>query len=185
MTTTVIPDPEAIRPELTQPAAQFAEPLPDGLAEIDIEAVRASQIAVRDAVRAGTLASAHDIAEGGAAVALAECCLAAGLGARVELGASFWETSSRAGTGRGSVSPVTLSGTAPGIQTGLFGEGPGGFVVSGGEDALRALAEHTPVRSIGTVGGDALRIEPAGHETVSATLAELAQAHGALAGLFG
>ena len=33
-------------------------------------------------VRAGALRSAHDVAEGGLAVALAECCLAGGLGAR-------------------------------------------------------------------------------------------------------
>ncbi|MFI5037728.1 MAG: phosphoribosylformylglycinamidine synthase subunit PurL, partial [Solirubrobacterales bacterium] len=50
------------------------EPLPDGLAVIDIEAVRGAQLAVADAVRAGALSSAHDIAEGGLAVALAECC---------------------------------------------------------------------------------------------------------------
>ena len=36
-------------------------------------------------------ASAHDIAEGGLAVALAECCLAGDLGAEVELGEDFWE----------------------------------------------------------------------------------------------
>ncbi len=160
------------------------EPLPDGLAAIDIEAVRSSQIAVREAVRAGALASAHDIAEGGAAIALAECCLAAGLGARVELGASFWETMGRAGTGPGSVSPVTLIGTASGIQTVLFGEGPGGFVVSASEQALRELGERAPVRAIGTVGGDALRIALEG-QTVSATLAQLAEAHGALVELFG
>ena len=46
---------------------------------------RAAQAAVREAVRAGSLSSAHDIAEGGLAVALAECCLAGGLGARVVL----------------------------------------------------------------------------------------------------
>ena len=52
------------------------EPLPDGLPAIDLDAVLATQAAVRDAVRSGALASAHDIAEGGLAVALAECCLA-------------------------------------------------------------------------------------------------------------
>ncbi len=41
----------------------------------------------------------------------------------------------------------------------LFGEGSGGFVVSGGEHELRALAELTPVRIVGGVGGDVLRIE--------------------------
>ncbi len=90
------------------------EPLPDGLAEIEIEAIHNAQIAVREAVRAGGLASAHDIAEGGAAVALAECCLAGNLGASVELAAS------------------------EGALTTLFGEGPGGFIVSGAEQELRA-----------------------------------------------
>jgi phosphoribosylformylglycinamidine synthase subunit PurL len=137
------------------------EALPDGLAEIDIEAVRGSQIAVREAVRAGQLASAHDIAEGGAAVALAECCLAGGLGAQVELSAS---------------------GHA---LTTLFGEGPGGFIVSGAEQDLRELRERVPVSIIGTVGGDALQIALPGEGTVSATLAELQEAHGALAELFG
>ena len=61
------------------------EPLPDGLPEIDLDAVIAAQAAIRDAVRAGALSSAHDIAEGGLAVALAECCLAGRLGAELEL----------------------------------------------------------------------------------------------------
>ena len=75
---------------------------------VDLDAVRAAQLAVRDAVRAGTLSSAHDIAEGGLAVALAECCLAGGLGAEVELGAPHAQ-----------------------LSAALFGEGPGGFLVSG------------------------------------------------------
>jgi len=136
------------------------EMLPDGLATIDIEAVRATQIAVREAVRAGELASAHDIAEGGAAVALAECCLAGKLGAQVEL---------------------DVTGT--GVTSSLFGEGSGGFVVSGGDDALRALGERTPARVIGTVGGDALRIE-LGNESLFATLEELTDAHVSLRELF-
>jgi phosphoribosylformylglycinamidine (FGAM) synthase-like enzyme len=143
-------------------AKLHGEALPDGLAEIEIEAVRAAQIAVREGVRTGGLASAHDIAEGGVAVALAECCLAGDLGARVELDA-----------------------TATGVMSSLFGEGPGGFVVSGGEDALRALGERTPVRTIGTVGGDALWIALPGDAKVSATLTELKDAHGALAKFFG
>jgi phosphoribosylformylglycinamidine synthase len=36
-------------------------------------------------VRAGALQNAHDIAEGGIAVALAECCIAGAIGARVRL----------------------------------------------------------------------------------------------------
>jgi len=149
-------------PELaaSELAKLHGEALPDGLQEIDIEAVRNTQIAVREAVRAGGLASAHDIAEGGAAVALAECCLAGGLGAQVELAASEH------------------------ALTTLFGEGPGGFVVSGAERDLRELRERAPVSMIGTVGGDALRIALAG-QTLIATLAELKEAHSALAELFG
>jgi phosphoribosylformylglycinamidine synthase len=73
----------------------------------DEQAVRDAQQKVRDAVRVGALHSAHDIAEGGLAVALAECCAAGGIGATV----------------RAPVEP--------------FGEAPGrGFVVSGPADAL-------------------------------------------------
>jgi phosphoribosylformylglycinamidine synthase II len=172
------------------------EPLPDGLAEIDLDAVRATQIAVRDAVRAGILSSAHDIAEGGLAIALAECCLAGAVGARVELAADFWETTSPASPGRRLLSPVSTPATAA-----LFGEGPGGFVVSGETDALRELGERVPMRTIGTVGGDALTIEIAGDlageiaveiagggqmadRTVAITLAELTEAHSRLGELF-
>jgi phosphoribosylformylglycinamidine synthase len=166
-------------------AKLHGEALPDGLAQIDLDAVRNTQIAVREAVRTGALASAHDIAEGGTAIALAECCLAGNLGAEIELGEDFWETVARAGTSPGAVSPVSSAVTAAGIRVALFGEGAGGFVVSGGEQALRALRERTRVRAIGTVGGDALRIALPGEATVSVTLAELKQAHGALAELFG
>ncbi len=62
--------------------------LPDGLPDIDIGAVHAAQFAIRGAVRVGALSSAHDIAEGGLATALAECCLAGGLGADVRLQSS-------------------------------------------------------------------------------------------------
>jgi len=141
-------------------AKLHGEALPDGLEEIDIEAIRNAQIAVREAVRAGGLASAHDIAEGGAAVALAECCLAGGLGASVE-----------------------LAGIAAGMMANLFGEGPGGFVVSGGEEELRALGELAPVRVIGTVGGAALSIA-LGEGSLSATLEELTDAHTSLRELF-
>ena len=153
------------------------ETLPDGLAQIDIAAVAAAQAAVRDAVRAGVIASAHDIAEGGLAVALAECCLGGELGAEVSLGEDFWETTSPVAPGLRSVSPASTRVTAA-----LFGEGAGGFVVSGAEEVLSGLAERTSVRRIGTVGGDTLRIELAG-ETLVATLADLAEAHAAL-GIF-
>jgi phosphoribosylformylglycinamidine synthase len=136
--------------------------LPDGLPDIDIGAVHAAQFAIRGAVRVGGLSSAHDIAEGGLATALAECCLAGGMGAEVRL--------------------QTAGGGDPFVA--LFGEGPGGFVVSGTPSGVSSLGRRTHVRVIGTVGGDALRIA-IGDLKLSATLAELMEAHGALAGLFG
>jgi phosphoribosylformylglycinamidine synthase subunit PurL len=152
----------------SHPASELAklrgEPLPEGLPEIDILAVAAAHAAVRDAVRAGELSSAHDIAEGGLAVALAECCLAGGLGATVELA------------------------PAEPVADALFGEGPGGFLVSGAPPAIRALAERVPVRTLGTVGGEELRIELAGGTApavLALTLAELSNVYsGGLAAYF-
>ncbi len=140
--------------------------LPDALGEIDIAAVRSAQFAVRGAVRVGGLSSAHDIAEGGLAIALAECCLAGGLGAEVRLDA-FGDRDGE------DDDPLRV----------LFGEGPGGFIVSGIPTGVRALGRRTRVRVIGTVAADALRIE-FGDLSFSATTGELADAHGSLAELF-
>ncbi len=165
-------------------AKLLGDALPDGLPAVDIDAVHAAQIVVRDAVRAGTLSSAHDIAEGGLAVALAECCLAGGLGAEVELGEEFWEAIPPLAPGLGLASPATTAVTAA-----LFGEGPGGFLVSGAQESLRELAEHAPVqvRVIGRVGEDVLSIIAAGAVAgtmITVTLDRLDVAHGALAELF-
>jgi phosphoribosylformylglycinamidine synthase subunit PurL len=136
--------------------------LPDGLPEIDIGAVHAAQFAIRGAVRVGALSSAHDIAEGGLATALAECCLAGGIGADVRL--------------------EQAAGSDPFVA--LFGEAPGGFLVSGTPNGVSSLGRRTPTRVIGTVGGSSLLLT-LGDLTLSATLTELAEAHGALAELFG
>ncbi|MCU0313205.1 MAG: AIR synthase related protein, partial [Solirubrobacteraceae bacterium] len=135
------------------------EPLPDGLPEADVARVRGVQIAIRDAVREGLVDSAHDIAEGGLAVAVAECCLAGGIGAALELG------------------------DAEDPWTELFGEGPGGFVVSGHPTALAQLAERVSLDVVGVVGGDRLRIGAA-DETIDVALDELRAAHGALRRFF-
>jgi phosphoribosylformylglycinamidine synthase len=137
--------------------------LPDELPHIDVAAVRSAQFAVRGAVRVGGLSSAHDIAEGGLAIALAECCLAGGLGAEARLDALADDNDD----------PLRV----------LFGESPGGFLVSGISTGVRALGRRTRVRVIGTVCPDALRID-LGDLSIVASLAELAQAHGALAEFF-
>jgi phosphoribosylformylglycinamidine synthase subunit PurL len=80
------------------------------LPPMDEQAVRDAHESVRSRVRSGALHSAHDISEGGLAVALAECCVAGGIGASVEVDAD------------------------------LFGEAPGrAFIVSGTVEALSGL----------------------------------------------
>ncbi|HEX5852007.1 MAG TPA: phosphoribosylformylglycinamidine synthase subunit PurL, partial [Solirubrobacteraceae bacterium] len=161
----------------TLPASELAKllghALPDGLPGIDIDAIRATHAAVREAVRAGRLSSAHDIAEGGLAVALAECCLAGDVGARIHLADDLWETTALASAG------------SPDVTVMLFGEGPGGFLVSGPADALHELGGQTSVRTLGAVGGRELEITHSGADvSLGATLAELSDAHSALAELF-
>jgi phosphoribosylformylglycinamidine synthase subunit PurL len=129
------------------------EPIAGELPPADLGSLRALHAAVRRGVRDGVLRSAHDVAEGGLAVALAEACLAGGLGAQVDFG-------------------------APADEALLFGEGPGAFVVSGPAEALTRFG--ATARVIGTVGGDALRIEG----VLDVPLAELSRAHaGGLADL--
>jgi phosphoribosylformylglycinamidine synthase len=79
------------------------------LPPMDGQAVRDAHEAVRLGINSGALQNAHDIAEGGLAVAIAECCEAGGIGAAIELPENF----------------------------DLFGEAPGrGFIVSGPHAAL-------------------------------------------------
>ncbi|MCC3404654.1 MAG: phosphoribosylformylglycinamidine synthase subunit PurL [Microcoleus sp. PH2017_10_PVI_O_A] len=52
---------------------------------IDFELERQVQKACRDGIRSGWVCSAHDCAEGGIAIALAECCISAKLGATIHL----------------------------------------------------------------------------------------------------
>ncbi len=120
---------------------------PEGpLPALDADAARATHTVVREAVRSGALASAHDIAEGGLLVALAESSLGGGLGATIAL-------------------------PTAGSDADLFGEAPGrAFIVSGPEGALRAALPDAIV--IGRVGGEALELS-AGEVHVQAALSEL------------
>jgi phosphoribosylformylglycinamidine synthase len=55
------------------------------LPDKDVSAIRAAHERVRQGVRDKLFASAHDIAEGGIMVAIAECCIAGGVGAIIKL----------------------------------------------------------------------------------------------------
>jgi hypothetical protein len=135
------------------------EALPGALPAVDLDGCVAGLAAIRDAVRAGELHSCHDVAEGGLLVAVAECCLAGGVGATLDLGHPR--------------EPMAR----------LFGEGPGGFVVSGPREALDELADRVHVDVLGEVGGDALALRIGEHE-LSLSLDELRGAHAALERLF-
>jgi phosphoribosylformylglycinamidine synthase subunit PurL len=136
----------AFAPDLagSELAKLWGQPL-GALRAVDLDRHARTLDFVRAAVRSGRLASAHDVAEGGVAVALAECCIAGGVGARVEWARAQAET---------------LAIPAP-SQIVMFGEGPGGFVVSGAPDALAELAAEAgdvPFVTIGEVGGNRLEL---------------------------
>jgi phosphoribosylformylglycinamidine synthase len=105
-----------------------------GLPQPDIAAVAAACAIVRDAVRGGELASAHDVSDGGLACALAESAIGGGIGCRVDL------------------QPLRDRGCLP--EQALFGEGSGGFLVSGDRTVLEGLG----ATYLGEVGGTTIEI---------------------------
>jgi phosphoribosylformylglycinamidine synthase subunit PurL len=105
-----------------------------GLPKPDVAAVAAACATVRDAVRAGKVASAHDVSDGGLASALAECSIGAGIGCRADL------------------QDLRERGCTP--EEALFGEGPGGFVLSGDRAELESLGALV----IGEVGGTTIEL---------------------------
>lgn len=109
-------------------------------AQLKLELELKLQEAVRNLVREGRVSSAHDCSDGGLAVALAESCIAGGIGARVSL--------------------PSISAEA------LFGEAPSRIVVSVPEAhaaAARAQLETAgiPILPLGVVGEDRLVVEGA------------------------
>jgi phosphoribosylformylglycinamidine synthase len=121
-----------------------------GLPQPDIAAVASACAVVREAVRGGAVNSAHDISDGGLACALAEAAIGAGLGCRVDL------------------AELIEAGCTP--EQALFGEGPGGLLVSGERSALEGIGgDGVELRILGTVEGDGLAIA-AGDQRLEATV---------------
>ena len=115
------------------------------LAPLDLEAERRVQAAVRAAVTAGLVSAAHDCAEGGLAVTLAEACVTG----REPLGCA-----------------VALAGGARPDLT-LFGEGPSRVVVAVERARVaefEALMRESaiPWRWVGETGGARLRVDVGG-----------------------
>ncbi len=128
---------------------------------VDLAAERALAEVLAAAAADGLLTAAHDVSDGGLAVALAECCLAGRVGCQVSL---------------------------PGDQfAALFSESPARAVAEvapGAGAAFAGLCERhgVPVTELGTVGGD--RLEVTG--CFSVPVAELAAVRGrVLPALFG
>jgi len=115
----------------------------DGPPSLDLAREVALQQLVRDAIGRGLVASAQDVAGGGLAVALAECAMWSGLGARVRV-------------------PIESS---PAVD--LFGVSPSRLVLSARPEHTSNLVHLAgelglPVEIIGSVGGSRLVLELAG-----------------------
>jgi len=126
---------------------------------LDLEAERRLQQVLRGLIEEGLCDTAHDASEGGLAVALAEMAIAGGRGGRADWGAA-------AGSGDAL----------------LFGEAPARVVVAleGGGAVERAEARcrraGVPCRTLGTIGGDRLRLT-AGGVVVDASVEALRAAY--------
>jgi phosphoribosylformylglycinamidine synthase subunit PurL len=131
-----------------------------GLAPLDLDQERRVHEACRAAIAAGLVRGAHDCAEGGLAVTLAECCISGPrpIGARVSL-----EDDGRR------------------ADLVLFGEGPSRVVVSvppeGERHFERLMGEFAlPWRWIGRVGGEALVVSRGPVTEIAAPLDRMAHA---------
>jgi phosphoribosylformylglycinamidine synthase subunit PurL len=121
--------------------------------DLDLE-LRVQQVCL-EAIRRGLVRSAHDCSQGGLAVALAESCIAGGVG----MGGEEVGTDGR-------------------LDAALFGEGQSRIVVSCAPDKadeLGALArqESVPLTRLGCVGGDRLTIG----DILDVALADLTHAY--------
>ncbi|MSQ15677.1 MAG: phosphoribosylformylglycinamidine synthase subunit PurL [Dehalococcoidia bacterium] len=112
-----------------------------GRPTIDLDKESALQRACLEAIGAGIVKSAHDPSEGGLLVAVAESCIAGGIGADLELHPSDGNR----------------------LDEALFGEKPSRIVVSVspanlGEMETIAMRKGVPVLRLGTAGGDSLYV---------------------------
>jgi phosphoribosylformylglycinamidine synthase len=162
--------------------------------DVDLEAERRLQAALRAAIGRRLLKSAHDCAEGGLAVALAECAIGSG----VDGGAGYGdpEAPHRAGGGAGRwrgadvdlpealrAAPGQPRGAAGRPDLALFGEAPSRVVVTvapGDVEALAAILADVPHRVVGVVTGEALRCTMQGKELLSAPVSALCAAYESL-----
>ncbi len=125
---------------------------------LDLNTERAVQVACLRAAEAGLIRSAHDCADGGLAVALAECCFSSlnrkAIGAEVDLPGDY------------------------DVATRLFSETPSRIIISFAESAQSeieqiAAAAGCPMTLIGKVDSDQLRIRSDSDEVIQLDVAEM------------
>ncbi len=141
--------------------------------DVDLEVEARLQAAVREAIARRLLKSAHDCAEGGVAVALAESAIASGAP-----GGARWTdpTLPKPGrSGRWLGADVTI-GAVERPDLALFGEAPSRVVVTcapGDLEAVRELAGDLPFAVLGVVTGESLRCTMGDEELLALPVSEL------------
>jgi phosphoribosylformylglycinamidine synthase subunit PurL len=155
--------------------------------DVDLELEVKLQDTLRAAIEARLLKSAHDCAEGGLAVALAECCIASGAN-----GGAQWTDPEAPRTGRTGrwlgaevdlPNPSVVTGAANRADLALFGEAPTRVIVTCAPDKLEAVLTAfagLPHRTAGRVTGEHLRCTMDDEELVAVPVAELHSAYESL-----
>ena len=128
---------------------------------LDLDAELAVQAACLNAAQKGLLRSAHDCADGGLAVALAECC---------------FSSLNRAAMG----ADIDVTGEYD-LTTRLFSESPSRIIISFDQALLGDIEEAVaaagcPMTLLGNVGADRLRIETDGEEIIQLDVSEMESA---------
>jgi phosphoribosylformylglycinamidine synthase len=122
--------------------------------DVDLQFEAKLQAALREAIQRRLLHSAHDLSEGGLAVALAECAIASGSTG----GATYSDPAAKSPRFLGA--EVRLpAGARPDLA--LFGEGPSRVVVTLAADKLdtfSALLDGVPYANIGRVTANTLTV---------------------------
>jgi len=132
--------------------------------QLDLDLECRVQNCLLEAIEAGLVRSAHDLADGGLAVAIAESALLGPCGVRIE--------ADSLGAEGDALEPKRMTGI-------LFGESQSRFLVSAGREVVPALQKlshrhDVPLRRLGRTGGDRIVIEG----VLDVPLAEVRFAHG-------
>ena len=124
--------------------------------EVDLDAERRLVELLVELAAGGLLSSAHDVSDGGLAVALAECAMKGAAGAEISL--------------EETIRPSAL----------LFGETTGRALITflpgnEGSVGLAAATAGVPFRAVGRVGGAALSLRVAGRDLIREDVASLSR----------